>query len=159
MCPGLRRFCTGFLEFGIDCLSRALFCAFCSRLVPFRLSCFGSCDFGPLGLSFLDPGLRLGAWGCFVAWRTLGAVGVRVLVYEATKKSSNSTPLLPETWTSRWNFDQNPMLFIIPPHYRPLKNPESPRRSFPRVAVAYEPVWAVGEGATPCQPEEAGVES
>jgi len=30
-----------------------------------------------------------------------------------------------------------------------------PADAWGRVAVAYEPVWAVGEGATPCQPEEA----
>ena len=24
-----------------------------------------------------------------------------------------------------------------------------------RIVIAYEPVWAVGEGATPCSPEEA----
>lgn len=30
-----------------------------------------------------------------------------------------------------------------------------PADAWNRIALAYEPVWAVGEGATPCAPEEA----
>jgi len=29
-----------------------------------------------------------------------------------------------------------------------------PADDWGRIAVAYEPVWAIGEGATPCSPEE-----